>query len=234
MADPNPITLPFAEAVEYFRAKLNLPTLSWTDIWQHQHAHAFVVAGAVKQQLLDDFREAIDQAISQGTSYAAFREQFRDIVRKHGWSYNGGEGWRSRVIYHTNMQTSYQAGRYQQMQQITQRRPYWQYKHSNLVEDPRPEHQAWDGLTLRHDDPFWKTHYPPNGWGCRCKVYALSDRDLARQGKTGADTAPDIVYVEQVVGIRGPNPRSVSTPVGIDPGWAYNVGEAAPGEGVNP
>ena len=232
MADVNPINLPFAEAIAFFRGKLNLPTLAWTDIWEHQHSHAFVVAGAARDDLLADFREAIDQAISDGTGYAEFRAQFNDIVRRHGWSYNGGEGWRSRVIYHTNMQTSYQAGRYQQMKEISERRPFWQYKHSNLVADPRPEHQAWDGITLRHDDPWWQTHYPPNGWGCRCKVRALSERDLRRQGKTAPDRAPDIEYVTEVVGIRGPSPRTVSTPVGIDPGWAYNVGEAAPGQGV--
>lgn len=232
MADVNPVQLPFDEAIDYFRQKLNMPTLAWTDIWEHQHAHAFVVAGAVKADLIEDFRQAIDQAIELGTGYADFRASFEDIVKRHGWSYNGGAGWRSRVIYNTNLQTSYQAGRYQQMKNITQRRPYWQYKHSNQVADPRPEHQAWDGLILRHDDPWWQTHYPPNGWGCRCKVYALSDRDLARQGKDAPDRAPDIVYVEQVVGQRGPSPRSVSTPEGIDPGWAYNVGEAAPGQGV--
>ena len=32
----------------------------------------------------------------------------------------------------------------------------------------RPEHRAWHGLILPIDHPLWDTHYPPNGWGCRC------------------------------------------------------------------
>ncbi|AHJ98946.1 phage head morphogenesis protein [Hymenobacter swuensis] len=32
----------------------------------------------------------------------------------------------------------------------------------------RPEHRAWDGITLPADHPWWQTHYPPNDWLCRC------------------------------------------------------------------
>ena len=31
-------------------------------------------------------------------------------------------------------------------------------------------HRAWDGLTLPVEHEFWKTHLPPNDWGCRCYV----------------------------------------------------------------
>ncbi|MCB2379813.1 hypothetical protein LGH70_19610 [Hymenobacter sp. BT635] len=34
----------------------------------------------------------------------------------------------------------------------------------------RPEHKAWDSITLPKSDPWWLTHYPPNGWLCRCTV----------------------------------------------------------------
>lgn len=44
--------------------------------------------------------------------------------------------------------------------------------HDDSVLHPRPLHAAWGRarLTLRHDHPFWQTHYPPNGWGCQCRV----------------------------------------------------------------
>ncbi|GAA4349904.1 hypothetical protein GCM10023185_06980 [Hymenobacter saemangeumensis] len=32
----------------------------------------------------------------------------------------------------------------------------------------REEHRAWDNITRPADDEWWNTHYPPNGWLCRC------------------------------------------------------------------
>ncbi|MCK5775478.1 MAG: hypothetical protein KAH25_04850 [Bacteroidales bacterium] len=38
----------------------------------------------------------------------------------------------------------------------------------------RPEHKRWHGITRTMDDPFWKNHYPPNDWGCRCTVQQVA------------------------------------------------------------
>jgi len=35
----------------------------------------------------------------------------------------------------------------------------------------RSEHAAWDGITRPVDDSFWDTHYPNNGYNCRCMVF---------------------------------------------------------------
>ena len=223
-------SLPFGEQIEFFRGKLNLPTASWTDIFDGQHARAFVVAGAMKDDLLTDLRGAVDKVIADGATLEDFRKDFDALVQRHGWVYNGGRNWRTRVIYHTNLRQSYNSGRWQQQQQVIHTRPFWRYRHSPFQEHPRAEHQAWDGLVLRHDDAFWSTHYPQNAWGCDCDVETLSARDLKRLGKDGPDEAPAIEYEERTVGVRGPNPRTVRVPKGIDPGFGYSPGEAAYGK----
>ena len=223
MADASYGSLPFKEQIEFFRRKLNIPTTGWTDIYIHEHDYAFMVAGANRDAIVADFRTAVEKAIAEGTTLEDFRKDFDRIVARHGWDYNGGRNWRSRVIYETNLSTSYAAGRWEQLQAA----PYWQYDHADWVQTPREQHEAWDGLVLAKDDPWWRTHYPPNGWGCQCSVRGLWPRDLQRLGKTGPDTAPPVQWVERTIGKNSPNgPRTVQVPQGIDPGFEYAPGRS--------
>ena len=221
----------FLEQIEFFQKKVRLPTKTWLDLWQGQHAPAFVVAGATRDALLEDFQTAILKAKKTGTGIKEFREDFDRIVATHGWSYKGSPGWRSRVIFETNMRTAYQAGRYKQMTDpdLLKLCPYWEYRHGGS-KNPRPEHLAWHGKVLPANDPWWRTHFPPNGWGCSCTAFALSKRDIEREGLKVSETPPEELE-EKLVG-RGDDARVVRVPKGIDPGWDYNVGEAAWGRPV--
>ncbi|MDR2188916.1 MAG: hypothetical protein LBE62_12900 [Azonexus sp.] len=220
--------LHFTEAIDFYRQKIRLPSESWTDIWQEHHAHAFVVAGANTDALVEDLYNAVDQAKTKG-GYAEFQKAFPQIAEKHGWAFNGSPGWRSKIIYDTNVTQAYNAGRYQQMASIKHLRPYWRYRH-HTIENPRLSHKAWDGLILSADDPWWDSHYPQNGWNCKCTVDALTrtaaEREWTAAGKSGPDAAPPMEWEERVVGKTGPHPRTVLTPKGIDPGFAYNPGKA--------
>lgn len=223
MADTiSALDLPFDEAIRFFRDKASVTTKSWTDVYAAAHSRAFMVAGATTSALVDDFRREIDKALATGSTLAEFREGFDDIVARHGWSHTGSRNWRSRIIFDTNLRTAYAAGRYAQLTQpdTLEAFPYWQYNHSGSLH-PRQDHLSWDGLVLRADETFWRTNYPPNGWRCGCFVFAVSDRDLKRQGKRGPDEAPDLVFRAEEVG-----GRTVRVPTGVDPGFEYNPGQA--------
>ncbi|MBF0139804.1 MAG: DUF935 family protein [Magnetococcales bacterium] len=203
--------LPFDEAIKFFRNKVNLPTEKWDDLKGEMHAKAFVSAGAMRDDLLIDLRSAVDAAMTEGITLQDFRVRFDQAVAEYGWDYKGTRNWRSRLIFETNIRTAYAAGRYQQMTDpdLLKRRPYWQYKHSGSSH-PRPAHQARDGMILLASDSWWQANYPPNGFGCKCRVITLAERDLKRMGRTGPDQAP-----EQNA---------------ADTGWDYNVGVAAYGD----
>lgn len=222
--------VPFEDAIELFRSKIQLPTESWTDLWEGMHQRAFVVAGAMKAELLSDLRGAVDKAVAEGVSIGQFRKEFDKIVERHGWSYRGGRGWRTSVIYNTNLRTAYQAGHYKQMtdEYVAKRRPFWRY---TAVMDgrTRPLHRSWHNRVLPIDSPWWKTHYPPNGWGCRCTVVNHSKAELdqlVEEGEKLDTSEPEVTWVDKVVKSPG-GKRTVRVPEGIDPGWAYNVGETA-------
>jgi len=210
------------QAIEVFRRKLRVPTERWTDLWQEMHSAAFMVAGAQSDALLKDFQDAVLAAIADGRTLAQFRADFDRIVAEHGWSYRGSRGWRSRVIFETNLRTSYAAGRWEQIQEVKATRPYLRYV-AVMDERTRPEHAAWHDTVLPVDDPWWQTHFPPNGWNCRCSVQSLNERDLARYGLSVSDQAPPVEMVERTVNTSD-GPRVVLVPAGIDPGFAYRPG----------
>jgi hypothetical protein len=225
----SPDQLPFKEAIAFFQKKISLPSAGWTDIWKQQHSLAFVVAGAQSDALLGDFYTALKNAQAKGASYPAFRQEFDAIVARHKWAYNGTPGWRSRIIYDTNMTQAYNAGRWQQMWDLRELRPFLRYRHTSF-ENPRLEHKAWDGKILPITDPWWNTHTPQNGWGCKCRIDSLSrseaQADWSARGRTGPDEAPPVDMEEVTVGKNSATPRTVLTPKGVDPGFAYNPGKA--------
>ncbi len=206
---------PFPEQTAFFRAKLGrlVPTERWTDMMREQHDVAFMVAGAAKADLLADMAAAVDAAIAKGTGIEAFRKEFDGIVARHGWDYRGERNWRTRVIFQTNLTSSYAAGRLKQLlsAEVQALKPYWMYRHSDGVLNPRPLHVSWNGLTLPADDPWWTQHYPPNDFGCQCYVTAVSARDAQRLGGRIADAPDDGT---------GPDGR----PNGIGKGWDYMPG----------
>lgn len=188
---------PFAEQQAAFRLRLEnlIPTETWTDVWKSGHDRGFMVAGAAKADLLADLGLAVDKAISQGATLDQFRKDFREIVARHGWTGWTGEGseqgeaWRTKVIYQTNMRTSYMSGRHAQL--VAADYKWWVYKHSG-AEHPRLHHLALDGIALPPDHPFWALYFPPNGWGCGCEVYgAHSEAGIRRVGGDPSKTLPD-------------------------------------------
>lgn len=212
---------PWQAQIDFLLAKLRLPTERWDDIQKSAHDRAFIVAGAAKADLLADLQQAVVDNASKGT--AAFARDFKAIVAKHGWTGWTGEGspegeaWRARVIYQTNMSTSYAAARYQQLKSpaFLAGAPFWRYIHSDSVMHPRPYHLAWHGLTLPHDHPFWDTHFAPNGWGCQCRITAVSQQQGEASARAGLGEPPE--------GWKTIDPKT-GAPVGIDKGFDYAPG----------
>jgi len=217
---------PFFEQLEFFRKKLNLPSEHWDDIQREAHDRAFIVAGATKADLLDDLQQSVFSRMADGRGLEEFRKDFRRIVGERGWQGWTGEGspggfaWRTRVIYQTNMATSYAAGRYRQLTdpEYLQLRPYWRYKHADGVMNPRLQHVALNGLTLRYDHPFWKTHFPPNGWFCHCRVVPVDAREYAKAQAAGLAEPP--------AGWDEIDPKT-GEQVGIAKGFGYTPGANA-------
>ncbi len=208
---------PFAQQLAALRERLKklVPTKRWDELSQAQHQRAFAVAGAQKAQLLADLAQAVDKAIAEGKSIQWFIKNFDPIAARHGWAPKGSQDWRARVIYDTNISTSYAAGRLSQLEEGGF--PLWMYKHSHLALDPRPEHIALDGIVRPKGDPFWQQRYPPRGFGCKCRVVGVRSAAIAKR-LGGKPDAPLPEWIDAI------NPKT-GLPVGVDKGWG-----AAPGK----
>lgn len=82
----------FDDAIDFLRNKVALPSKHWTDYRRVEHARGFVVAGAVKDELVTDFHQAVTRMAAEGRTITDFRQDFDRIVAEHGWSYNGSRG----------------------------------------------------------------------------------------------------------------------------------------------
>lgn len=229
--------LPPKEAIDYFRKKGYKIGFDWRDVWQDEHAYAFTVAKAMRTDILQDIRDAVDTAIAEGTTLAEFKKQLRPTLQKKGWwgkklvvdpdtkeekLVQLGSSRRLRTIFDTNMRTAYAAGTWQRIQRVKKARPYLRYV-AILDDRTRTQHRIWNDTIKPVDDPFWSKFYPPNGWGCRCTVQQLSQRDLDRLGLSVTKTdpaTPDRTWIDKRNGVVH------KVPQGIDPGFATNPGMA--------
>ncbi|WP_242415079.1 phage minor head protein [Sphingomonas panni] len=216
---------PFGQQVAFFRQKLGrlVPTARWDDLLGAQHDSAFVVAGAMKADLLADLAASVDRSITEGKSLDAFRKDFNAAVDRHNWhgwtgeETKGGRAWRTRTIYRTNASVSYAAGRRAQL--VAGNFAFWVYRHGGSLE-PRPEHLAFDGIALPPDHPFWEKFYPPSDWGCSC--YVIGARSAAGIRRLGGDPdkrLPD--DWDKIVPATG-------EPAGIGKGWGHAPGATIP------
>lgn len=227
--------LPPARAIEFFRAKGLSPSFAWQDMLHAEHDAAFTVAKMLDVDLLRDVRDAVDAALSSGQTFADFRRGIEPLLMERGWWGKAdmldpltgevkpvqlGSVRRLETIFRTNLRTAYAAGHWSSIVEHADEAPYLLYD-AILDGRTRPAHRAWDGKVLRVDDPWLKTHTPPNGWNCRCSLIQLDRKQLERLGKQGPDAAPSDGTYEWI------NPRTgevLRVPNGIDPGWAYNPG----------
>lgn len=231
--------LPPEEAIAYFKAKgYNLAeSWDWRDVWQTQHATAFTVAKSAGFDVLKDIQAAVQDATAQGLTLKQFSARLTPILQAKGWwgkhelpdpltgevkDVQLGSPRRLKIIYDTNMRMSHAAGEWARIQRTKRSAPYLRYS-AILDGRTRPLHRAWDGTTLPVDHVWWKTHFPPNGWRCRCSTIQLSAHDLQALGyEVSPDPADDLtVYTNERTG------ETTTVPRGIDPGFAYNPGEAA-------
>ena len=234
------------KAIKYFESKGNKISWDWHDTLDDAHAKAFTVAKVAKADILQDIRNEVDKAIKEGKGFKEFQNNLEPLLKQKGWwgeqiivdskgtaqKVQLGSTRRLQLIYDTNIQVAFQQGRYKNWQDASELLPYGQYitKDDGRV---RPAHAALHGKVFRFDDPFWDHFYPPNGFRCRCRVKALSEKNI-KDKNLEIDTAEgkllnverhlgDKTYINTQYRVHTKDGYKNITP---DAGWNYNPGKA--------
>lgn len=135
-------------------------------------------------------RETISDLIGSGSTLKNAIDKLDEALNKLG--VGKVEENKLEAVFRTQLQTSFNAGRWQADQDPDIQEILWGYKYVTVGDDRvREEHAELDGVTLPKDDPFWEKYWPPNGWNCRCQVIPVfEEREHVQPGKLEDGSIP--------------------------------------------
>lgn len=162
---------PPKEASRFFRAKVPLTRPEFNTLVEEAKRRAFTVAAVTSMDVLHDIKAALDKAIDAGEMLADFGNRLEEIMDARGWT--GLTPWHAETVFRTNVQSAYGAGRYEQHLSVSDEYPYARYD-ALLDGRQREEHGALDGTIAPVDSAFWKTHWPPWDYQCRCAAEPMA------------------------------------------------------------
>ena len=207
--------VPFKDAIASAKArKVVLPDIYYGALQGDARARAFSVVTAATVGQLQEVLDSLTRELEAGGSLQTWRGKVEDgLVPLELPRY------RLDNIFRTNVQGAYAAGRYKAQVDSADLRPFLMY---DAINDSRtrPAHAALDNAIFPIGDPFWTTHYPPNGYQCRCGTTSLTE------SQAKARAGPTLNYPT----VQGPDGHP--TAAMPDDGWDYNPG-AAPWQGID-
>lgn len=210
------LRMPPKRAIEYFDSKGAKITWDWREQLQMNNHLAFTVAKVAKMDVLMDMRGMISKALKEGLPFKEFQKQLQPLLANKGWApdeirapdgklVQQGAPARLKTIYETNMQSAYNAGRFQSFDDNKASRPYLEYV-AIVDGSTRASHLELNGQRHPIDSNFWSVYTPANGYRCRCRVRALSKTQYNRRGgksgkpvftkgpKQGQTVRPDVGF----------------------------------------
>lgn len=113
--------------------------------------------------------------LKDGDRVRTFKEFKTEIIKLHTL-YN--KAWLE-TEYNAAISSALSAANWVSYQKGKEDMPLLQYRTAG-DERVRDSHAALEGVKRPIDDVFWNTHFPPNGWNCRCTTVQTSGKETAK------------------------------------------------------
>lgn len=178
---------------------------------------AFVVSKVADIDVLSKIQQSLVNALAKGQSFQSWKKELKPFLDKSG--YGDLNNSRLKKIYATNIQSAYAQGRKKaQMQRIS---PKEYLKIDSLTDTKvdidiakyddgiyfryvtmqdskvRTLHAKLHNIILPRKHPFWDRYYPPNDFGCRCRVEVIYANELLEKGLKPTHSLP--LEVAQII-----------------------------------
>jgi SPP1 gp7 family putative phage head morphogenesis protein len=168
-------------ASEHVRRRTTVRSDVFARLQPQIRQRAFTVSGIEDLRTLAKIRDLIAE-LPEGADWNTQKRQIADELQTH-WGPKAGAAAnrRAELLLRVNGGQAYAAARYAEQQEFKEDYPYLIYitMGDGSVRD---EHAALDGVILPVDDPFWRSHYPPWDFNCRCLVESISAEEAREQG----------------------------------------------------
>lgn len=177
-------------AVAEIRRRVPLTEDELERLGEAYREHAFTVANVTSADVVTDVWEALQRAVSDGTTLDDFKDEIGDKLER---AWGGPDPARLETIFRTNVQTAYQRGRYELMKSPALRRVR-PYARLDGVGDSRQSEicEAVDGTVLPIEELEERRMIPPLHFNCRTNLVPISADDADEgERETPEDAEPD-------------------------------------------
>jgi len=171
----------FAEAIDALAQRTELlPKQEFLKLSGQARSKAWTVARVTDMQIMKDLHGAAGQAVEGGQSWREFIDSLQAIRQQRGWS--GLEPWHAQVVYETNVNQAWTAGRVTQARDAGVR--YWRKLPSDSRAE-RAEHARLNGQIFA----FSELSPPPWDFGCKCGWEVVFDDEVPADVRRKAEGA---------------------------------------------
>lgn len=179
-----------------------LPGEFYGRLRREARAAAFTVSRLTQIEHIEYVQRLLIEDLRDGGNFARWKQRMLEhpeIARL--------QSWHLETIYRTNAMAHYAHGRARSILEHASTHPFLMYS-AVLDTRVRPTHAKLHGIILPVDHPFWKLHFPPLGFNCRCQVISLTRAQAERRIAEARD--------------RGRNVTEPPPGVWADEGWDYD------------
>jgi len=171
---------PDEEATEFIKSKPVVSREVFGELLPELKPLAFCISGVEAANTVQSIRDRIAD-LPSGANWEDIKADLVKELHPFLRSEDDPENTRAaerraELLLRTHGFQAYQQGAYAAMDRQKDVMPYWQY--ISMEDDHvRPGHAALNGIVLPAEHEFWKTHFPPWDFGCRCQAIAISQED---------------------------------------------------------